>query len=265
MFGFPKKDKSEGFQFKRNFLKSVVFQVKYDKNNDLLQKKELLISILKDEFPNNKEIQQVGVGFTLKGDKTPIIHSEQRENNGFQFSSKSNDKLLLIQTDSLTLTITGNVYQNFSILEKEIEKINKIFEKCNINTFNRIAIRKSNFIEYTPQQTNNSSVSSLDILPELLNHVLVANSQECPAYEHQKEGVSKMIFIKDGYTLNLQYGVIRTMTPLVNALFLDIDLFSTEKNVERDKLAEILGKVNDEIFNVFSWAITDKLENILNN
>jgi len=30
-------------------------------------------------------------------------------------------------------------------------------------------------------------------------------------------------------------------------------------------LAEILGKVNDEIFNVFSWAITDKLENILNN
>lgn len=266
MFGFPKIEKTANFKFNKNFLKSVVFQVKYDENETILQKKDFIIDAFKNEYPNHKQIQRVGVGFTLKEDKTPIVHPQQSKENGYQFTSKSNDKLLSINTDSITLTISGNTYNNFSGLMEEINKISEIFDECDIKSFNRIAIRKSNFIEFTPEAEKADNVKPMEILPELLNNTLVQNSLMCPAFEYQKEGVYKMIFKKDNFLLNLQYGVIKTNdTPLINSLFLDIDLFTTEKKVDTSKLSEMLLVINNEIFNVFSWAVSENLVKILNS
>ena len=206
------------------------------------------------------------MGLTMQGDKTPILQQQSKHDEGLQFSTKTNDKIVTFTKDTLTLTIVGKIYPNFTYLLTEIEKLKPLFEICEIKDFNRIAIRKSNFIEYVPNDSENIDASPLDILPQMLNNALVANSQQCPAYKYQKEGVSKMLFQNEYNTLNLQYGVIKTSEqPLINALFLDIDLFRTEQKVNKDELNDILLEINSEIFNVFSWAITDNLVNALNS
>lgn len=263
MFGFPKIETHKDFQFKRNFLKSVVFQVKYNSNDYVLEKIGDIEKCLIGEFPNKKQIRQVGMGSTMEGDNTPILQPHQRTDEGFHFSTKTNDKIVAFTKDALTLTIVGKAYQNFSFLLSEIEKIKPLFDLCKIEEFNRIAIRKSNFIEYLPNSEGAEKANPLDILPQMLNNALVPTS---PANKYQKEGVSKMLFQNFHYTLNLQYGVMRTSEePLVNALFLDLDLFSSEQNVKRERLDEIVEKINREMFNAFSWAITDNLVNVLNN
>ncbi len=58
MFGFPKADRPQGGQFKRNLLKSVIFQVKFERAEDVVADFKARRETLKSRLPITNSILQ---------------------------------------------------------------------------------------------------------------------------------------------------------------------------------------------------------------
>ena len=50
-----------------------------------------------------------------------------------------------------------------------------------------------------------------------------------------------------------------------HSVLLDIDLFSVEPNLKVSKLIPKLKEINNEIFNIFNWALSDQAKSFLSD
>lgn len=261
MFEFPKVEKPRDFQYKHNFLKSVIFQVKYPFINKVVNNIPLLKDRLGKLFKNSGEIFKSEVGFKFE-EKTPILQSTKSLTQGIEFRSDDGYKILAITEDSITYTIFGASYSNFENTTKELQQFfSNILDELGIKTLNRIAIRKINIIELEILQ----QVKKNDIIQAVFNKPLVDSLNFIPSINYLASHISNNIYKKDTYQLNLNYGLVPNQNETSKWQFLlDIDLFSLTSDFVSSDLINEFQNINDEIFNIFNWALLDSVKNSLN-
>ncbi|MEW6381719.1 MAG: TIGR04255 family protein [bacterium] len=170
MFNFPKVKKEPEFQYKTNFLKSVIFQFQYPENNSVTNNKELWKKALENKYPNIKAIFHSKVKFELKPDnKTSLLQQPQNTARGFEFRKKDNSIVIAFTNDSFTVTILGVAYSNFNRMFNEVKNdFFPLFKQAGISSFNRVAIRKINLFGFDQENDSNSP----QIYPQSLKRYL---------------------------------------------------------------------------------------------
>ncbi len=259
MFGFPKITRPEDFHYKSNFLKSVIFQVKYDRQYDVCGKKEDIKKLVGRRFKNFKDIITGEVQFSFQ-DKTPILDSKSSSVEGIEFQSERKLEVLGVTEEAITLTIIGAGYVNFSGVQDLIEScINELLKLIGIKDINRLAIRKINTIEVIPKQ----EMRKYDVMKEIYNKVLIDGISYFPAINQLEHHFNNNTFISKPYQLNLNYGALRSDSSKWSFL-LDIDLFRLERGLESNNILEEFVLINNEVFNIFNWCLLESIKESLN-
>ena len=127
-----------------------------------------------------------------------------------------------------------------------------MFNKFEIGSFNRLAIRKINLTGFDVKDDFLPSQA----LPIVFNKSLVDNFMYLPCNDFLNTGVTTSTFRNGDYQLNLCYGLLKK-TPSVehNQIVLDIDLFKTETMTSFEDMPQVMNAINNEIFNIFNWVI----------
>jgi len=121
MFGFHKADRPPGGHFKRNLLKSVTFQLKFERSDDAVACFKANRETLKKKLPITNPISQNFAEIRFEKDKTPIIQKASSSNLGYEFKTENNNKTLVITEDTFSYTIDGPTYQNFLLALSEMK------------------------------------------------------------------------------------------------------------------------------------------------
>lgn len=258
MFGFPKADKPRGGQFKKNLLKSVIFQVKFEQTDDVVSCFKAKRNTLKRILPITNPISQSVAKVRFEKDKTPIIQTATSPTHGYEFKTEDNSKTLVITEDTLSYTFAGPTYQNFSVAISEIkDEFFPILKESNVSKFNRIAIRKINLIEPIVDLKH----SGRDLLKMAFSENLVHNIDSFPHLTQIASGVTNVRMENADKKLNIVYGLLAPIQIKgKKQILLDIDLFFFNQNAPLNLIEEKWTAINDEIFNIFNWAISHELK-----
>lgn len=258
MFGF--KDISYK-QYETNFLKTVVFQISFNKIEGFINKKSYIIDNFKSIFPRINTPNGGEIAISFDKEETPIV--QHIKNDGtIEMKSESGQKVLNISNNSLSLTISGLEYKNYLELKGLIENINDFFQCCSIKETFRIAIRKINIVEFNYTDDDNTT----EILGTVINENLVGNVNYLPKSKFTKQNMHLLNFNNGDYNLNLKYGLNIQQIPSSNIaqVIIDIDLFNSSINPVSE-LINITDNINKEIFNAFNWSISETFLNLLND
>ncbi len=258
MFDFPH---IEHQSYTRNFLKTIIFQISYDEKANLFDKKSEIINIFKEILPRFDDKVTNGIHISFSSDKTPILHNIEDSKTGIalEFKSLDGQRILTINKSSLSYTIGGKAYTNFENLKKELCLLDRFYKLCEIDTIHRVAIRKINIFEFKV------SVNPSDILAHLISSDLLSNLNYFPKSSFIKQNIHTISYLDGGYRLNIKYGLNVPPPPNteIGQVIVDIDLFSTETIDTRFTLIKA-DEINNEIFDIFNWAISDNTKKILN-
>ena len=254
MFGFPKVEHKK---YNKNFLKTVVFQVQFDKCLNLESKESEIGQIFKNNFPRLSGGK--GKGFEI------IVNNEnanfQQVNNGHNINMKSENgqRIIDINETSLSFTIGGSSYISFENLIEDINNIISFLDLCNIDSVKRLAIRKINIVEFK----NNENPS--EILNFLINPNLVGHIQDFPKRNQINHSIQSLNYKNEDKYLNIKYGF--NIPPQLNSelgqLIIDIDLYRQEI-IKTENIISDSKLMNSEIFNIFNWLINDNTKQLLN-
>lgn len=253
MFGFKE---IEHKKYKKNFLKTVVFQVNFDKCINLKELDTKIEELFKINFPRFNSAQGKGIEISLNNENANF----QQINDGHNINMKSEDgqRIINISEKNLSFTIGGSSYSYFDNLIKDLNCIISFLELCKIDTVNRLAIRKINLVEFK----NNENPS--DILKFLLNPILVNQIDDFPNRQFINHSIQSINYKNENNFLNIKYGL--NIPPQLNSevghLIIDIDLFKQEK-IEITDIIKNSKLINSEIFNIFSWLVNDNTKKIL--
>ena len=248
-------------QFNQNFLKTVVFQISFTKIEDFNTKKEEIIGLFNAAFPRVNTPSNSGFETRFNSTETPIVQ-QVKSDGTIEMKSESGQKVLVIDNSSLSLTISGREYKNYTELKKLIININKFFEYCDITETHRVAIRKINIVEFNYSTDSNSS----EIFGTVINERLLGDSSYLPKSQFINQNMHLLIFEKETYHLNLRYGLNIPQVPSrsIAQVIIDIDLFNNATTPISD-LVLTSDKINKEIFNAFNWSINETFLNLLND
>lgn len=257
MFGFPEAERSDIESHKRHYLKSVIFQVKFEATDEIDKNKNRIISIFKDQFPRTNDLKQGEFEVSFKVDETPIIQSVSQKGAGFQLRPLDGLKVFSFTEDAISLTISGNVYEGFDNIKNNIIHLIEVFKLCKITSFNRVAIRKLNIIEFEVEDDVENQINPMQILELILNPSLISNTTYFPQSECIIRNIHTINYNKDKNRLNLRYGlVVPDVTNNKGQILIDIDLFTVD-DVLVDSLESLSSEINSEIFNIFNWTISE--------
>lgn len=254
MFGFKE---IEHKKYKNNFLKTVVFQVDFDKCINLKEHDSKIEKLFKINFPRFNSAQGKGFEISLNNENPNF----QQINDGHTINLKSENgqRVIKVTEKSLSFTIGGSSYSYFDNLIDDFNCIISFLELCKIDTVNRLAIRKINLVEFK----NNENPS--DILKFLLNPNIVSQIDDFPNRQLVNHSIQSINYKDENNFLNIKYGL--NIPPQLNSevghLIIDIDLFKQEKIKIKD-IIKNSKSINSEIFNIFSWLINDNTKKILN-
>lgn len=255
MFGFPVAKRPQEGQYKKNLLKAVIFQIKFPKNEYIVDGFKQHRGQLKSKFPITTPISLGTAEVKFQKDKTPIVQTAQSPNYGHEFKTENNDKNLAITEDSLSYIINGQAYQNFGVAFSEIkESFFPILIELGIGEIHRVAIRKINLVE-----PKNQNLSKLDLFSLAFNPELVHNFNALPGSGSISSGITNVTLENTNKKLNLTYGLLASGAQKEQIL-LDIDLFLFNLSVDVDSLESTWRDINSEIFNIFGWAISDTMK-----
>jgi uncharacterized protein (TIGR04255 family) len=257
MFGFPQIARTEDFKFKRNFLRTVTFQVWFDEisYNDSIESK--LKNLLLADYPNAERMVQGTFKFTDEG-----VNTAGSRTQGIKFTTKDKSIQLVIERHSIYYLVNGTTYSNFySFLSLKEKELHKIFDLLRIKSINKTSIRKVNVINFKATQSNFSKV---DVMSLLFNSALIANMKVFPLSNIITTGTSSIQLQNEDNRLNLIYGFVKDKSDssAANAI-LDIDIYK-ETKIFTKNLKKELENINNEIFNTFKWALQETTINNLN-
>ncbi len=255
MFGFKTVVHKE---YKNNFLRTVVFQLLFDKNDLLKNKSKEIQELFKNNFPRFNTSKGQGFQISFNNENTNFQPIE--EGHIINLKSEDGQKSIEINETTLSFTITGKAYKCFNNLTDDLNNIVSFLKLCSIQNVNRLALRKINIVEFK----NNDNPT--DVLSLLLNPDLVCQLNAYPNKSHINHCLQALNY-KDGNNfLNIKYGLIipPQFNEEIGQLVIDIDLFKQEL-IEIDNIINHSTAINSEIFNIFSWLINDNTEKMLNN
>ena len=256
MFGFPPTIHQ---QFKKNFLKTVIFQISYDENSECIIHKDNIIQLFSAKFPRiNKKVTKEFQFSIRPNEQTPLLQASS-DKEGIEMKSDDGQKTIFINKTSFSLTVSGRGYKSFNELKNEIESINEFFQFCNIKVLKKIAIRKINVFDF--ELTDNPS----EILAHIISPDLLSNINYFPKPEEIKQNIQNVIYAKNDYRLILKYGLNIPPPPntKLGQVIIDIDLINTS-NTPIGMIFEIAVLINQEIFNIFNWSISENTKKLLN-
>jgi len=259
MFNFPVVERKKGFSYKKHFLRSVIFQFQFEKI-EILENKEEIINVVKPFFPRVNDAIKKGFEIKLREQQTPILKNIMDDAHGIEFRSEDGEKTLVIDSKSFTFTNNGKNYINFETLLEDINKIEKVFKILGIQKVNRIAIRKINIIEFAINNIEKENPS--EALEYTLNPELISNLNYYPDIKFIRRNLQTINFHKGQDRLNLNYGLVVLPNLKTGQIVIDIDLFTLSVN-EFDRVLSVAKNINDEIFNIFHWAISKNIEELL--
>ncbi len=254
MFGFKEfKPKT----FNKNFLKTVIFQIAYEKV-EFEKNKEEIIKIFNGRFPRTNTKATSGIEISFKDNQTPILQN-LKQPDGLEMKSEDGQKVLNITESLLSYTVSGRAYKNYSTLKEDLDQLDTFIKLCDIKSVNRIAIRKINIIEFMDEENS----------PEMLNYIinsdLLGNLNFFP-YPGKINHNIQLLNYQDGKDyLNIKYGlnILPKNATKIGQILIDIDLFSLE-SIDSMKVFDVSDKINKEIFNIFNWVISENTLNLLN-
>jgi len=254
VFGFPK---IEHKKYNKNFLKTVVFQLQFEKCLDIESKESDISKLFKNNFPRLSAGKGKGFEIILNNENANV----QQVNNGHNINMKSENgqRIVNINETGLSFTIGGSSYISFENLISDLNNIISFLDLCNISSVKRLAIRKINIVEFK----NNENPS--DILNFLLNPNLVSHIQDFPNRNLINHSIQSVNYKNGEKYLNIKYGL--NIPPQLNSelgqLIIDIDLFNQEI-IETKNIISESKLMNSEIFNIFNWLINENTKQLLN-
>ncbi|MGR3302460.1 MAG: TIGR04255 family protein [Candidatus Scalindua sp.] len=261
MFGFPEAERSGIESHKRHYLNSVIFQVKFNKTDEIDKNKEEITSIFKDLFPRVHKTKREGIRISIAGNKTSIVQPVSHESFGFEVKSTDGQNIISFGREDITLIISGGVYKDYNNICDKIPLLIRVFGLCEIISLNRVAIRKLNTIDF--EIAEGSKTSPIEIADMLLNPNLLISSAYLPQPENIQQNIQTINYTKNYYRLNLRYGlIVSEVNAQKGQILIDIDLFRVD-DVSVDSLESVSTEINREIFNIFSWAISEEAKDQL--
>tara|TARA_R110001592_G_scaffold205863_2_gene456460 strand:- start:3007 stop:3798 length:792 start_codon:yes stop_codon:yes gene_type:complete len=262
MFDFPKKERAVVSKFKRNYLRSIILQFKFDENKSVVENRAIIEKIFADTYPRKQDKIAQGFNIVLSDEQTPVVQPLTNENGEFELRSNDGQATYSFSHDTISLTISGSSYSNFERMKLEIGKIQEVCKICKIDSLKRVAIRKLNIIEFIMQEGNNPH--AMDLVGLILNQQLLSNLSYFPSLEHIKQNLNTIEYVDGDNRLNLRYGLLAPQpNGKTGQILIDIDLFTLSK-VKSDQLEKVTSNINDEIFNIFMWTLSEKsIEHLL--
>ena len=256
MFGFPQVDHKN---YNKNFLKTVIFQIVFQENLEIIKRKDELFELFHDTFPRTHENASSGVQVSFNPtEKTPILEPI-KDSNLLVLRSNDGQKIISINSTSLIATFNGGVYVNFEQFKGELGTLNSFFKLFGIEVIRRVSIRKINLIEFK------ISGDASDILRYIIKPELLSDWNYFPSSESVKQNIQNVRYESGRNSLNLRYGL--NVPPMNNSglgqVILDIDLLSLE-DIKVEDVFTRADLINNEIFNIFSWAISQNTIDLLN-
>lgn len=265
MFGFPEKNREEEFQYRRNFLQSVIFRIDYPYNEGIVSSKDFFKNTFKEIFPNISDIVDTK-GVLRFEEKTPIFEPQSSSEQGIELKSKDLRKNLKITDNFIAYSVEGGAYTNFedgfAVVEKVVEAIQE--KNIDIRIVDRIAIRKTNIIDFTVS----NEFTIIDAISSMFNNVLNKSLLELPERQLVNNYNQTVGFSKMPYWLNLNYGYRQGPDQNSWKALLDIDIFKAAAETlgsatDINQVKKEFAKINNEIFSVFHWSLQDSLINEL--
>ena len=255
MFGFPIQSREVISEFKRNYLKTVVFQFKFPAIKLLSKQRNEIYSKLRAIYPRIND--QVESGFEIKfgNEHTPILQPIKEANSGYELRTEDGQKIISVASDTVSITIAGKVYKNFEDSQaNEIQHLLSVLKLFDVRTLNRVAVRKINIIDYTIP--DDSDLSPMSVLSMLIHQDLLNNYKGLPSQEHIWQNMHNINYRRANDQLNLRYGLISPdpKKPKTGQVIIDIDLFNLDNN-ELKNGEKKLSELNKEVFNIFRWSI----------
>lgn len=254
MFGFPKLEHKN---YKKNFLKTVLFRIEFDKCLNIDSKEEKIKNLFQDKFPRFNS--GIGKGFEIIIDNKNTNFNEVTSGHNINIKSENGQRIIDINQDSISLTIAGKSYVSFDDLADDFQKVTSFFSLCGIDTINKVGIRKINIIEFKNKENRS------DILNFLINPTLVSHINDFPNKKYINQSINSINYKDNNNFLNLKYGlnVPNALDDEIGQLIIDIDLI-VQKSIEIKDIISEASLINSEIFNIFSWLINDNAKAILN-
>ncbi len=129
-------------------------------------------------------------------------------------------------------------------------------KESHVSNFTRIAIRKINLIEPIEPTYSNK-----DLLLMAFNKDLIHNIASFSDMTPVASGVTNVTMEKADKRLNIVYGLLApSQKKGKKRILLDMDLFFLNQNVPLSSIEAKWTEINDEIFNIFNWAISGELK-----
>ncbi len=254
MFDFPKVEHKT---FAKNFLKTVIFQVNFEKCIKLKDKASEIGDLFKDNFPRFSSGK--GKGFEILLNNENANFQQIEEGHNINMKSENGQRIINISENNLSFTVGGTSYKSFENILNDLENIISFLTLCGIDEITRLAIRKINIVEFK------NSENPSDVLRFLLNPMLIDHIEEFPNRQHINHSIQSINFKKNSDYLNIKYGL--NFPPQLNSevgqLIIDIDLFKQCK-IDKSDIISNSKTINSEIFNIFNWVINENAKNLLN-
>lgn len=259
MFNFPRAARPDGNHFGKNLLQSIIFQVKFSTNRAIIEKKDELSKFFQSRFPIQKPVVSGQISIQIT-DKTPLLQSESRS-AGIELRTADNSKVLVITEDAVTFTCLGKAYSSFEkIFPEAWDCFSHVFSEAGIISGTRSAIRKINMLEFESTE----STPRAYVLPMVFNKALIDNILSIPCSDSIESGTTTFSAHKNPYKLNCTYGLLGRNSPSGKGqIVLDIDLFSEDTTQVIGELDRTFTAINDEIFNIFIWALAPQMMTVL--
>lgn len=258
MFGFPTKEHK---QFKKNFLKSVIFQLSYNKCDLIGDKSDKIENLFKTEYPRftSSKAKEIEISFIGASDKGANFQQSDK-GDVIQMRSLDGQKIINITEEALTLTVSGAVYKNFDKIINDLTNIISGLKICGINFVNKLAIRKINIIEFKIVEKQ----MPIDVLGMLLNPNLIGNINFFPEKKSVVNNMQTLNYNVEDKNLNLKYGLNVPKGNVIGQVIIDIDII-LKKQIEIESVIQEANNVNSEVFNIFNWVLSEEAITILDN
>lgn len=258
MFGFPAQNKPDGFRLINNLLRSATFQLKYKASKDVQSETSQLVSILLPIFPIVKQINKARLEANVSSaNEAPQFNSEIKP-SGLQFSIEGDTKLFVLNEEAITMTFSGEVYENFSIAYAEFSRIiHLVVPILSVKTFSRVAIRKINGLQCETDPPSKEGIQPWKIvLQDIFSPESLAGFNVLPGNHYAVSYLSHNRLSIGDNRLNLVYGIpTKEIKQNTRQALLDIDIANVSEDTPIDSIDDLFSAINSEIYNVFIWTI----------
>jgi uncharacterized protein (TIGR04255 family) len=252
MFGFPKTPRRI---FKKNFLRSVIINIIYEPIV-VTEFQDVIKTSLINYFPRFRSKVDSSFQIELRpNEKTPIVNAGEGV-RGYQLLSEDGLSTISVDNTMIVVSIAGLSYKKFDDISEMIKRFHGLLRAMGITQIKRLSMRKLNVANFQTEDV-------FSVYEDLLNPVLAARAMAAmPFSESVLQNMTNVSLADGEYRLNLAYGIpsIPAITKPLKGIFVeDIDVIK-ESILPIDEMEEQLCKINQAIYDVFSWVNSDKLK-----